>query len=119
MFLLVSLVLLATAPWSLAVEPERSSAMAVGEVPKGKQTTLGLYVTAAQAYEMWKAAPATTKVVDVRAPEEYVFVGHAEMAWNVPLAFASYEMKDGKLKAHPRKNDAFVELVREIAQPTD
>ena len=118
-FLLVSLALFATAPWSVAAEPGQAVAMAGDEVPKGKQTTLGLYVTAAQAYEMWRAAPDTTKVIDVRTPEEYVFVGHAEMAWNIPLAFASYEMKDGKLKPQPKKNAAFVNLVREIAQPTD
>ena len=27
------------------------------QLPKNKQTTLGLYVTAAQAYEKWKSAP--------------------------------------------------------------
>ena len=46
------------------------------QLPKGKQTTLGLYVTAAKAYEMWKAAPDKVKVIDVRTPEEYAFVGH-------------------------------------------
>ena len=38
-----------------------------------------LYVTAAQAYEIWKAAPDKVKVIDVRTPEEYAFVGHPEM----------------------------------------
>ncbi len=118
-FLLVILALFATAPWSVAVEPEQTAAVDGSKLHKAKQTTLGLYVTAAQAYEMWRAARDTTKVIDVRTPEEYVFVGHAEMAWNVPLAFASYEMKDGKLKAQPKKNPAFVQLVRQIAQPTD
>ena len=33
---------------------------------------------------MWKAAPDEVKVIDVRTPEEYAFVGHAEMAWNIP-----------------------------------
>ena len=49
------------------------------ELPKEKQTNLGLYVTAAQAFEMWKAAPDTVTVIDVRTPEEYAFVGHATM----------------------------------------
>jgi Rap1a immunity proteins len=31
-------------------------AVSITELPKGKQTTPGLYVTAAQAYEMWKFA---------------------------------------------------------------
>ena len=46
------------------------------QLSKGKQTTLGLYVTGAEAYEQWKAAPDKVKVIDVRTPEEYAFVGH-------------------------------------------
>ena len=59
-------------------------AAAGSQLPKMKQTTLGLYVTAAQAYEMWKASPDKVKVIDVRTPEEFAFVGHPEMAWNIP-----------------------------------
>jgi hypothetical protein len=50
------------------------------ELPKEKQTTLGLYVNAAEAHEWWKAAPDTVKVIDVRTPEDYGFIGHPEMA---------------------------------------
>ena len=35
---------------------------------------------------MWKADPERVHLIDVRTPEEYVFVGHAEMARNIPLA---------------------------------
>ncbi len=86
---------------------------------KMKQTTVGLYVTAAQAYEMWKAAPDTVKVIDVRTPEEFAFVGHPEMAWNVPFAFVSYQRKGGTFTYAPQMNPAFVAQVKEIAQPTD
>jgi rhodanese-related sulfurtransferase len=89
------------------------------ELPKMKQTTLGLYVTAAQSYEMWKAAPDRVKIIDVRTPEEFAFVGHPEMAWNVPVAFVTYERKDGKFTYGPKMNASFVAQVREIAQPTD
>ncbi len=41
------------------------------ELPKEKQTTLGLYVTSAEAYDMWKADPEKVKILDVRTPEEY------------------------------------------------
>ena len=66
-----------------------TTATANGEVakpdlPKGKQTTLGLYVTAAEAYDKWLAAPDAVKVFDVRTLEEYIFIGHAPMAWNIP-----------------------------------
>ena len=96
-----------------------AAAIAADRLPKGKQTTLGLYVTAAQAYEMWKAAPEKVKVIDVRTPEEFAFVGHPAMAWNIPLAFVTYEMKDGKFVYGHRPNTTFVAQVREIARPGD
>lgn len=121
-----SIVLLFTLATCLVVVPGRGAAstdhvapMTNSEIPREKQTTLGLYVTAAQAFEMWRAAPDKVKVIDVRTPEEFAFVGHPEMAWNLPLAFASYEMKDGKFTAKAQMNKAFVELVRQIAQPGD
>ena len=89
------------------------------ELPKKKQTTLGLYVTAAQAYEKWKAAPDTVKVIDVRTPEEYAFIGHPEMAWNVPVAFVDYQRKDGKTEYGARPNPDFVAEVKKLVGPTD
>jgi len=89
------------------------------QLPKGKQTTLGLYVTAAQAYEMWKAAPDSVKVIDVRTPEEYAFVGHPEMALNIPYAFVTYQRKNGKTEYGPKLNSGFVAEVKQIAKPND
>ena len=89
------------------------------QLPERKRTTLGLYVTAADAYEMWKAAPEKVKVVDVRTPEEYAFVGHPEMAWNIPLAFVTYQRKDGKTEYSVKMNTDFVSEVKSIAGPTD
>ena len=66
------------------------------QVLEEKLTSLGLYVTALEAYEMWKADPERTKVLDVRTFEEYVLIGHAEMAANVPLAFPTYNWDAGK-----------------------
>ena len=59
------------------------------------------------------------KVIDVRTPEEFAFVGHPEMAWNIPLAFVTYEGKDGKFEYGNKVNPAFVAQVKEIAQPAD
>ena len=89
------------------------------ELPVEKQTTLGLYVTAAQAYEMWKAAPDEVKVIDVRTPEEYAFVGHPEMVWNIPLAFVTYQRSAGRIEYGSKMNPGFVSLVQEVAKPTD
>ena len=89
------------------------------QLPERKQTTLGLYVTAAQAYEIWATAPEEVKVIDVRTPEEYAFVGHPEMAWNIPMAFVTYQRKDGKTEYNVEMNSAFVTEVKGIAEPAD
>jgi hypothetical protein len=65
-------------------------------VAKGKQTILGLYVTAKEAYEKWKAEPDKVKIIDVRTPEEFLFVGHPTMAWKIPVAAQTYEWDAGK-----------------------
>ena len=107
---------------SMAAETATSgpkAAISTTPLPKGKQTTLGLYVTAAQAYEMWKAAPDKVKLIDVRTPEEYAFVGHAEKAWNIPYAFVTYSRKDGKTEYGPKLNPAFVDEVQRLARPGD
>jgi rhodanese-related sulfurtransferase len=105
----------------MTLNPDQKPAATVdgSKLHKMKQTTLNLYVTAVQAYEMWKAAPDKVKVIDVRTPEEFAFVGHPEMAWNIPLAFVSYQRKGGKFTYAPQMNTAFVAQVKEIAQPTD
>ena len=60
-------------------------------VLKEKLTDPGLYVTAREACDMWQADPERIKVLDVRTFEEYVLIGHAEMAVNIPLAFPTYK----------------------------
>jgi rhodanese-related sulfurtransferase len=105
---------------ALGAETEKPASVAADrQLPKAKQTTLGLYVTAAQAYEKWKAAPDKVKVIDVRTPEEYAFIGHPEMAWNIPFAFVTYQRKGGKTEYGPKLNPDFVAEVKTIAGPTD
>ena len=105
--------------FALFVAPTGFAQETTMELPKEKQTTLGLYLTAAEAYEKWKAAPDAVKVIDVRTPEEYAFVGHAEMAWNIPVAFVTYQRKDGKTEYGARPNPDFVAEVKKLVQPTD
>jgi hypothetical protein len=38
-------------------------------ISAAKPASLGLYVTAKEAYQMWKAAPETVMILDVRTPE--------------------------------------------------
>ena len=101
-------------------ETEKPASVAADrQLPKAKQTTLSLYLTAAQAYEKWKAAPDKVKVIDVRTPEEYAFIGHPEMAWNIPFAFVTYQRKNGKTEYGPKMNPDFVAEVKKIAGPAD
>ena len=102
----------------MTIQPTPGTAMA-DSLPKDKHTRPGLYVTAAQAYEMWKAAPERIRLIDVRTPEEYAFVGHAEGVWNVPLAFVTYHRTAGRFEHAPRFNPDFVAEVRKIAGPKD
>jgi rhodanese-related sulfurtransferase len=79
---------------------------------EARQTTLGLYVTAKEAYDMWQADPGSVELLDVRTPEEWVFVGHAPMAVNVPIAFLAYAWDDEKHGYPWELNPDFVELVK-------
>ncbi len=89
------------------------------QLPERKQTTLGLYMTAAQAYEKWTATPDKVTIIDVRTPEEYAFVGHPEMALNIPFAFVTYQRKGGKTEYGPKMNPDFVAEVKKLAGLTD
>jgi rhodanese-related sulfurtransferase len=89
------------------------------ELPKEKQTTLGLYVTAKEAFEKWKAEPETVMILDVRTPEEFLFVGHPVMAWKIPIAAQSYEWDAEKGKFPMKLLPDFVARVSEVAKPTD
>ena len=59
-------------------------------IAKERQTSLGLYVTAKEAYDVWQADPEGVKILDVRTPEEWVFTGHPPMGVNIPFAFLAY-----------------------------
>ena len=80
---------------------------------------MGLYVTSAEAYAKWIASPQNIKVLDVRTVEEYIFIGHAPMAYNVPLAQQSYNWNPKTNEYDMKMVSNFVDLVKQIAQPTD
>jgi len=89
------------------------------ELPKEKQTTLGLYVTSKEAYEMWKSSPETIKILDVRTLEEYIYVGHAEMAINIPGFLQTYEWDAEKQCFTYEMNPDFVSQLKESFKPDD
>jgi rhodanese-related sulfurtransferase len=88
-------------------------------LPEGKKTVLGLYVTAKEAYEQWKAAPDKVKIIDVRTPEEFLFVGSPEMAWRIPVAIQSYEWNAEKKQFPMKPLPDFAARVQTVAKPDD
>ena len=92
---------------------------AATQLPAGKQTTLGLYVTAREAYEMWKAAPDKVTILDVRTPEEFMFVGHANMSLGIPVATQSYQWDHDKQQFPLQLLQDFVARVQKVSGPND
>jgi rhodanese-related sulfurtransferase len=94
-------------------------AESAASLPQGKQTIPGLYVTAKEAYERWRTVPEKVMILDVRTPEEMLFVGHPSMAWKIPVAAQSYEWdaNQGQFPMTPLAD--FVSRVKEVAGPDD
>ncbi|MFH1114155.1 MAG: rhodanese-like domain-containing protein [Pseudomonadota bacterium] len=84
-----------------------------------KQTVLGLYVDAAEAFQ-W-IQDKKIAVVDVRAPEEIAFVGHTGLAPIIPVKLwkGEYVAKGGHLEPKMVDNERFVEEVSAKFKPED
>ena len=104
---------------TLFITPFAMGQQETPELPKAKQTSLGLYVTAKEAYDKWLAAPDAVAVLDVRTLEEYLYIGHAPMAWNIPLLFQTNEWDAEKELFSMQPNPEFLSLVKRVAAPTD
>ncbi len=88
-------------------------------VPKQKQAYLGLYVTAKEAFTKWHANQDDIYILDVRTPGEYIFVGHAPMASNIPLKFLERKPDPKKMKPMLFLNTKFVDQVKDKFNKTD
>jgi rhodanese-related sulfurtransferase len=88
-------------------------------LPKEKQTVLGLYVTAKEAYEKWKADPERVMILDVRTPDEFLYVGHPAMAWKIPIAAQTYEWDAAKREFPMKLLPDFASRVSQVAKPDD
>ena len=89
------------------------------QVPAEKQTTLGLYATAREAYDQWKAAPDKVTILDVRTIEEYMWVGHTSMGWLVPVVAVDYTWDAAKKQFPLKPLPDFVARVQKVAKPDD
>jgi len=88
-------------------------------LPRGKQTKLGKYILSARAYEKWKTNPEKVKILDVRTPGEYVYVGHAPLAANIPLRLLSNKWDADKGRYTMPLNPNFVAEVKKRFSPQD
>ncbi len=89
------------------------------QLPKEKQTTLGLYVTAKEAYEKWKSNPDGVSILDVRTPDEYINIGHAAMAWNIPAFLQTYQWDESKQHFGITPNPDFMSHVKQVFNSED
>jgi rhodanese-related sulfurtransferase len=96
-----------------------SAALADSHVPEKKQTRLMLYLNAAQAWERWNANPETIHIIDVRTPAEYLFVGHAHMAVNIPIKFFNANYNTAAMKPVMPNNENFIAEVKKRFKKTD
>ena len=108
-----------TAILSLPFTTSTGAEQANPELPGAKKTSLGLYLTASEAYRNWQADPGRIIILDVRTTEEYLHVGHAPMAWNVPLMSQTYEWNAEKQHFAMLPNPDFVSQVSEFVSLSD
>lgn len=119
-WLVAGLMVVVAAILTLSAQADETTALRSNQlIPDEKQTSLRLYVTASEAYDKWKANPEQVKILDVRTPEEYIYVGHAEMAVNIPITFQTYRWNAGKRYFTLTPNPDFVSQVKEWVNPSD
>ncbi|MFC1814894.1 rhodanese-like domain-containing protein [Thermodesulfobacteriota bacterium] len=88
-------------------------------IPKIKQTDLGLYIKAKEAFAKWQTNSGSVHILDVRTPEEYIFVGHAPMARNIPVRLMNQRLTAERKKLVLEANPNFVSAVKKYYQPFD
>ena len=93
--------------------------LAETSLPKSKQTVLGLYLTAKEAFSKWHVDSDKVVVLDVRTPEEYIFVGHAPMARNIPVRILNQELTAKKRRPVMEMNPGFVSQVKKDYRVSD
>ncbi len=58
-------------------------------------------------------------ILDVRTPEEFLFVGYPTMAWRIPIAAQTYEWDCDKGQFPMKLLPDFVSRMNEVAKTTD
>ena len=78
-----------------------------------------MLLIAKEAYEKWKVEPDKVKIIDVRTPEKYIFVGHPTMAWKIPVATQSYEWDAEKEQFQMKTLPDFVDRIKQMIGPDE
>jgi hypothetical protein len=80
------------------VESPLAGPVETAPLPPDKQTTIGLYLTAQQAFEKWQSAPDKVTVLDVRTPSAMAVnaLAHAgfKNVYNITDGFEGDSVKD-------------------------
>lgn len=87
------------------------------KVPEKKVSTLGLYLSAKEAYEMKKSGGDKVLLIDVRTPEEIQYVGNLGdmMDANIPYQLNDISAYDAKKKVYANSlNSNFTVAVEEL-----
>ena len=77
------------------------------------------WCTPPEAYKSWQKDPGHVRLLDVRTPEEYVFIGHAVMARNIPFQFLTAEYDPNRHAPKMTPNPYFLEDVQAACKPED
>ena len=115
--LLLLCVLTFSAETSHAGDNQQSGPSQIDQISSSQAIDKSL--TAREAYEKWNAESGKPIILDVRTPEEFLFVGHAPMAWNVPLMAQSYVWDSTSRQFPMQLLPDFVSRVKQIAKPDD
>lgn len=84
-----------------------------------KHTSLGLYIDAVGAFQKWSADKEKVHVVDCRTVEEYVYLGHAAMAVNIPSRVWTGKWDSEKNDAALAENPEFMKEIQKRFKPDD
>lgn len=77
-----------------------------------KRTVAGKYISAFDAYQRFLNDQEGIIILDVRTVEEYVFVGHPEMAYNIPIALWTGEYNEQRNFYIQKDNTNFIAEVK-------
>ena len=75
--------------------------------------------TPTKAFQMWRADPDRVHILDVRTPAEYIFVGHAPMARNIPVKFLVHQWDPEAKEPVMRPNPNFIADVKKAYSPNE